>query len=141
MVLEIIGARYLAKDFGDSIYVWVSQIGVILIALTLGYGVGGALADRYQRAGFLAFLLVPVGVMTVLIPEYAAPLIEAIVLRHPGDRPVPPLWQKVDPAIGSAVVFLFPCFVLALLSPYVIRLLSRQLTHVGRISGLVYAAS
>ena len=27
MVLEIIGARYLAKDFGGSFYVWVSQIG------------------------------------------------------------------------------------------------------------------
>ena len=37
MVLEIIGARYLAKDFGSSFYVWVSQIGVILIALALGY--------------------------------------------------------------------------------------------------------
>jgi len=30
MVLEIIGARFLAKDFGGSFYVWVSQIGVIL---------------------------------------------------------------------------------------------------------------
>ena len=45
-MLEIIGARYLAKDFGSSFYVWVSQIGVILIALALGYVVGGALADR-----------------------------------------------------------------------------------------------
>ena len=32
MVLEIIGARYLAKDFGGAFYVWISQIGVILIA-------------------------------------------------------------------------------------------------------------
>ena len=30
MVLEIIGARYLAKDFGGSFYIWISQIGVIL---------------------------------------------------------------------------------------------------------------
>jgi hypothetical protein len=27
MVLEIIGARFLAKDFGSSFHVWVSQIG------------------------------------------------------------------------------------------------------------------
>ena len=40
MVLEIIGARYLAKDFGGSFYVWVSQIGVILTALALGYFAG-----------------------------------------------------------------------------------------------------
>src|ERR1051326_5035799 len=71
MVLEIIGARFLAKDFGGSFYVWVSQIGVILIALALGYYVGGALADRFRRMAFLAWLLVPAGVVTVFIPDFA----------------------------------------------------------------------
>jgi len=50
MVLEIIGARFLARDFGSSFYVWVSQIGVVLIALALGYYLGGALADRLATA-------------------------------------------------------------------------------------------
>src|SRR5213594_4405018 len=70
MVLEIIGARFLAKDFGSSFYVWVSQIGVILIALALGYGIGGALADRYQRLSLLSILLAPAGIMTFFIPEF-----------------------------------------------------------------------
>ena len=74
MVLEIIGARFLAKDFGGSFYVWVSQIGVILIALALGYWVGGALADRFQRLSFLAYLLAPAGLVTVFIPDFAEPL-------------------------------------------------------------------
>ena len=59
MVLEIIGARFLAKDFGSSFHVWVSQIGVVLIALALGYYFGGALADRWQRLSVLVVLLVP----------------------------------------------------------------------------------
>mgnify|MGYP001104443039 CR=1 FL=1 len=71
MVLEIIGARYLCKDFGGSFYVWTSQIGVILIALALGYYIGGALADRFRRAAFLTWLLVPTGVYTALIPSFA----------------------------------------------------------------------
>ena len=141
MVLEIIGARFLATDFGSSFYVWVSQIGVILTALALGYFVGGALADRFQRASFLFFLLAPAGVVTFLIPKFAKPLINAIIMRHPLDRNIPPLWQKLDPAIGSSLIFLLPCFVLAMLSPYVIRLAAKKLAHVGRISGLVYAAS
>jgi MFS family permease len=141
MVLEIIGARYLAKDFGSSFYVWVSQIGVILTALALGYFIGGALADRFQRASFLAFLLIPAGVITFFIPKFSPALINAIILRHPLDKSIPPLWQKLDPAIGSALIFLLPCFVLAMLSPYVIRLAAKKLAHVGRISGLVYAAS
>ena len=41
MVLEIIGARFLAKDFGSSFHVWVSQIGVVLIALALELPLAG----------------------------------------------------------------------------------------------------
>lgn len=142
MVLEIIGARYLAaKGFGSSFYVWVSQIGVVLAALALGYFVGGALADRCQRVGFLAWLLVPAGLVTYFIPAFAKPLIEAIVERHPKDADIPALWQKLDPALGSAAVFLLPCFALATLSPYMVRLGTRRLAHVGRVSGLIYAAS
>src|SRR5881396_1876557 len=75
MALEIIGARYLAKDFGGSFYVWVSQIGVVLIALALGYYVGGALADRWQRLSVLTFVLVPAGLLTCLIPNFSNRLI------------------------------------------------------------------
>ena len=141
MVLEIVGARYLAKDFGGSFYVWISQIGVILIALALGYAVGGALADRFQRAAFLAVPLCVAGLVTLFIPNFTPPLIEAIVMRHPLDRGIPELWRKLDPVLGSTLVFFLPCFVLAILPPYMIRLVARRLERVGTVSGLVYAAS
>src|SRR5512132_2347453 len=112
MVLEIVGARYLAKDFGSSFHVWVSQIGVVLIALAVGYYLGGALADRWQRLSFLSALLLPAGVLLILIPNCAAWLIDAIIMRHPVDRPIPILWQKLDPVLGSALIFLMPCVVL-----------------------------
>jgi MFS family permease len=141
MVLEIIGARYLAKDFGGSFYIWISQIGVILIALALGYALGGALADRFRRARFLAAPLGIAGVFTLLIPNFTPALVGAIIMRHPLDREIPAVWQKLDPVLGSTLVFFLPCFVLAILSPYTIRLATRQLEQVGTISGLVYAAS
>lgn len=141
MVLEIVGVRYLAKDFGGDIYVWVSQIGVILMALALGYAVGGALADRFQRAAFLALPLGVAGLFTLFIPNFTPHLIQAIVMRHPLDKEIPALWKKLDPVFGSAFVFFLPCFVLAILSPYMIRLATRQIERVGTISGLVYAAS
>jgi MFS family permease len=141
MVLEIIGARYLAKDFGGSFYVWISQIGVILVALALGYAVGGALADRFRRAAFLAGPLCVAGIAVWLIPNFTPSLLEKIVMRHPLDRAIPPLWQKLDPVFGSTLVFFLPCVVLAILPPYMIRLAARQLEQVGTISGLIYAAS
>lgn len=141
MVLEIIGARFLARDFGSSFHVWVSQIGVVLIALALGYYLGGALADRWRRLRLLVTLLVPAGLVVLLVPHCAARVIDAIILRHPADEPIPLLWQKLDPVLGSALIFLMPCVVLAMLSPYMIRLATRSLAQVGRSSGLIIAAS
>jgi MFS family permease len=141
MVLEIIGARYLAKDFGGSFYVWISQIGVILIALALGYAIGGALADRFRRTAFLAAPLAVAGLFILLIPNFTPPLVKSIIMRHPLDQEIPAIWQKLDPVLGSTLVFFLPCFVLAILSPYTIRVTASQLEQVGTISGLVYAAS
>ena len=186
MVLEIVGARYLQPWFGGAFYVWTSQIGVVMLALALGYAIGGQLADRWRRAQYLGALLVPAAVAVLSIPSLAPGILDAIVDRHaevvslettneptpavvetnllselppeflqgsetnaPALPPssdksisnVPALWRKLDPAIGSAVMFLLPCFVLAMISPYMIRQAAQQMTHVGAVSGLVYAAS
>jgi spermidine synthase len=141
MVLEIIGVRFLAKDFGTYFSVWVSQIGVVLIALMLGYYLGGAMADRWQRPGVLAFLLVPAGLMLLLIPDYAGWLIDKIISRHAVNEPIPPIWQKLDPVLGSASVFLVPCVALAALPPFMIRMVTHSLSQVGRSSGAIIAAS
>src|SRR5215467_9542422 len=83
MVLEIIGARFLARDFGSSFHVWVSQIGVVLVALAVGYFLGGALADRWQRLAALVPFLILAGLVQFLIPNCASWLIGKIVSRHP----------------------------------------------------------
>lgn len=141
MVLEIVGARYLAKDFGSSFHVWVSQIGVVLIALAAGYYLGGLLADRWQRLALLSVLLVPCGLAVLSIPWWASPLLDRLIQRHPSDLPVPALWQKLDPVFGSSLVFLIPCVALAALSPFLIRMAAQSLARVGRASGFIIAAS
>src|SRR5581483_2102738 len=83
MVLEIIGTPYLAKTFGGAFYIWVSQIGVILVALALGYAIGGTLADRFGRAWLLAIPLAIAGLFTMFIPALTDKLLLKIVDRHP----------------------------------------------------------
>ncbi|MCX8107334.1 MAG: fused MFS/spermidine synthase [Verrucomicrobiae bacterium] len=140
LVLEIVGARYLAKDFGGAFYVWVSQIGVVMVALACGYYIGGALADRRVRLSVLGVLLVGAGAFTFLVPTLAPPVINLIVNRHPPDQPIPALWQKLDPALGSTCVFLLPCLVLAMIPPFLIRWCTSSVDCVGRASGAVIAA-
>ena len=48
--VEIAGARVLTPFYGSSIYVWSSTITVTLASLSIGYFVGGFLADRHPRA-------------------------------------------------------------------------------------------
>jgi len=46
MALEIVSIRLYAPYFGSSIYVWGSMISVVMLALSVGYAVGGWVADR-----------------------------------------------------------------------------------------------
>ncbi len=43
---EIAVARLMAPFFGASTIVWANTIGVVLVALSIGYWLGGRLADR-----------------------------------------------------------------------------------------------
>src|SRR6187399_1549760 len=58
MGLEIAGSRVLAPHFGSSVFVWGSLISVFLIALAVGYYVGGQLADRQPSIRLLRVILV-----------------------------------------------------------------------------------
>ncbi len=141
MVIEIAGARFLTTEFGGSFYVWVSQIGVVMLALAAGYYTGGMLADRWRGLRWIACLLVGAGIALALVPSYGPPLLQKIVLRHPAEVAVPLIWQKLDPAFGSAVVFLFPCWVLAMLPPCCIRFGASGTENLGRLSGAIIAWS
>ena len=141
MVLEIVGARFLARDFGNTLHVWTAQIGVVLIALAFGYALGGRLVDRLPSSAPLSALLVPAGIWLLLTPVFAPRLMEWIVDRHPRGAPIPPLWMKLDPILGSLSVFLVPCIALAALSPAMIRLGARRMETLGRTSGQIIAAN
>ncbi len=133
MVLEIYGARYLLPRFGSSQEVWLSQIGVVLAALAAGYYVGGRMVDRWRRPAVLAALLYPAGVWIFFLPRLGAPLLG---LHWMQEGPV-----VAASAVASSALFLPPCLVLGMLSPYMIGLTAWDVDHVGGVSGRIYAAS
>jgi len=61
MVMGIIGARFLARDFGGSFYVWISQIGVILVALEMA-AAGGFFVIFFGIAALLIASLHLIGI-------------------------------------------------------------------------------
>ena len=75
MVIELLGTRLIAPFYGASLYVWTSLIAVTLIALALGYYIGGMWADR-ARSG-LSLIIAIAGFLTLIIPWLTGPVLLA----------------------------------------------------------------
>ena len=133
MGLELVGSRVLATSFGGSIFVWGSLIGVFLAALSIGYYLGGAIVDRRPSASVLALFLVTAGIFVLLLPPYGSSVCDAILMRDFGPR--------ANPLIACMALFYIPGMLMAVTSPFVIRLTARSIKQVGKTAGAVYATS
>src|SRR5210317_2613665 len=70
MVVEVLGSRVIGPFFGVSLFVWTSLITVTLVALALGYAIGGRFADRRGTADYLYGIILLAGLAVLLIPVY-----------------------------------------------------------------------
>ncbi len=133
MGFEMLGSRYLFPYFGGGIGSWAGLISTVLVALTIGYLVGGAIVDKYPSPRVIAVSIAAAAVYLALIPLNADRVISSI-LRSVGDGPLGVL-------LASSVLLLFPLSLLGTLSPVAVRLLIRSTSQTGRVAGLVYGVS
>ena len=133
MVLEVYGAYLMRPYFGSSQEVWLAMIGMVMVALSAGYYLGGRMADRFRRASFLTWLLYPAGVFIFFTKEISTPVLELEWIETAN--------VVLASTVVSTAVFLPPCFVLGMLAPYMIRLCAHSVENVGAVAGKVYAAS
>src|SRR5260370_41155055 len=71
--IEFAAARLLAPFFGQSLFIWGTLIGLILIYLTIGYYAGGRLAHRRPDARLLFRITAAPGLLTAAIPLVSPP--------------------------------------------------------------------
>src|SRR5713101_1706858 len=137
LAVEFSGSRLLAPYFGTSLFVWANLIGLILLYLTIGYYLGGRLADRYPRPEVLYTLTIIAAFLISLIPFISKPILE---------------WSQSSFATYSvgvfygsliSVILLFavPMILLGCVSPFAIRLRIERLGKSGRTAGQLYAIS
>lgn len=133
MIYEIIGSRILAPHIGTSTYIWTSLIGVILGSLSVGYWLGGRIADRNPELKILSVVLFLAGALTtvtLLAQEIILSLLAASPLR---------LELK---AIVAALVLFAPASVLfGFVTPYAVRLKMLSVEDAGKTVGRLYALS
>src|SRR3972149_750353 len=122
LALEIVASRVLAPFFGNSVYVWGSLIGVFLAGLSLGYYIGGQVADRRPSPALFSGLVFLAGQVR-----------EALVLADVGPR--------AGPLVAATILFFLPTVVMGMVSPFAVRLRARTVTTVRHVAGALYALS
>src|SRR5688500_19833267 len=73
MGFEMLASRYLYPYFGGGINTWASLIATVLIALMLGYLIGGALVDRTMSPRVCGAVRGGAGVCLFRIPPWGVP--------------------------------------------------------------------
>lgn len=133
MTVELLGGKILAPYFGGSVYVWGSIITVFMLALSLGYLLGGKWSLRHPSINkyglvFMASSLAvaPIALASDAISDWVFELIE-------------------DPRYGSLAasmcLFFVPTMVMGMIAPYSIRLLVSSTDSSGHTAGHLYFVS
>lgn len=71
LVMELSAVRVLAPWFGASSGVWTNVIGVVLLALAVGYALGAQLAATRRARGAMIVVLVLGGLLSAATPYFA----------------------------------------------------------------------
>ncbi len=135
LAVEMAASRLLAPFFGTSLYSWAILIGLILAYLTLGYWLGGKLADsRPERRPFFA-LNALAAVAVAIVAVVATPLLSGS-LAATQQLPYGLLWGTIAGCLG---LFAVPTILLGCVNPYAIRLSVANVAAAGNASGTVFA--
>ena len=133
MSLEFAASRILIPVFGSSIYTWGSLIGVILTGLSLGYHIGGKLADKNPSFLKLCLVIFSAGLYIIFIP-FIAPTLTTSFIQFVSDTQYASLFAVFT-------LLILPTFLLGIVSPYAIKLATRRLAELGNVSGNLYSLS
>lgn len=131
LIIEITATRLLSVYFGNTIYTTSSIISVVLFALSIGYFIGGRLADK-SGSEFLFYQIISLSGLSVfllqLLNVYIIPqFISGYTLQE-------------GPLVSSMLLFLLPGVLLGMLSPIVAKLQKKRVKKqgIGQITGNVF---
>ena len=133
MTVEMLGARIMAPYFGGSVSVWGSIITVFMLALAIGYLLGGRLSMRNPNALVFAGFYVSAALFSLPIILFADQIMQPIFLAVEDAR--------YGSLLASIVMFSVPTTLLGMISPYSVRLLVESQEHSGQMAGLLFFVS
>jgi hypothetical protein len=133
MGVEMLSGRLLAPYFGNSVYVWGGIITIFMLALSIGYLVGGKLSLHDPTLKKLAGILLCSALTSlpiVTVGEWTLDQVSILI-----DDP------RYGALTGALLLFSIPTFFCGMISPYTIRLLVSEHLLSGQFAGRLYFVS
>jgi spermidine synthase len=134
---EIAGVRLLSPYFGASTVVWANTIGVVLVALSVGYWVGGRAADRRPRVQPLCIVALVAAGLLAVVPFVSRPLLDAGVEALDSVS----AGAFAGSLLGVLVLIAVPVLLLGTVTPWALRLAMKSVEDAGTVAGRMYAIS
>jgi spermidine synthase len=134
---EIAAARLLAPYFGASTIVWANTIGVVLVALSVGYWIGGRYADRHPHMRGLCLLVLAASLLIAVVPFAARPFLGFSVDAFDTVS----VGGFAGSLFGVLVLVAVPVTLLGAASPWAVRLAVGDPSRSGEVVGRLYAIS
>jgi spermidine synthase len=134
---EIAAARLLAPYFGASTVVWANTIGVVLVALSVGYWFGGRFADRHPHMRGLCLLVLAAALLIAVVPFAARPFLGFSVDAFDSVS----VGGFAGSLFGVLVLVAVPVTLLGAAAPWAVRLAVADVDRSGEVVGRLYATS
>lgn len=135
--VELTASRLLDPWFGNSLIVWASLIGLIMLYLAAGYWVGGRIADRSPHLITLLRLTGISACAVGLLPAISGPVLK-LASAGLADFSAGLLAGSMA---GVLLLFAVPVTLLGCVSPFAIRLALSDVQSSGVVAGRLYALS
>ena len=136
--VEIAAARLLAPYFGASTIVWANTIGIVLVALSVGYWFGGRVADRNPDPARLGTLVLLAAALIAVVPFAARPFLGFSVEAFEGLS----LATFAGSLFGVLILVAVPVALLGAVAPWAARLaVGDDARGAGEAVGRLYAIS
>ncbi|MBT3817586.1 MAG: fused MFS/spermidine synthase [Candidatus Magasanikbacteria bacterium] len=133
MIFELVGSRVLGPYFGTSIFVWTSLIGIILGSLSLGYYLGGKIADKKPDVKNLSLIIFFAAIFIGITTAVKGVLLVFLQFNI--------LDVRISSVIASFLLFLPASVLLGMIAPYAAKLTLDDLDNSGATIGNLYALS
>ncbi len=137
LALEMCASRLLAAYFGTSLFIWANLIGMILLYLTVGYFIGGRLADHNPSEQVLC-TITALAALSISILPFISQGILTWSITGLAQASVSIFFSSL---LGTILLFAVPVTLLGLVSPFAIRLATKDIGRSGKTSGSLYALS